>query len=35
MVLWMKMDERTYVAEVVAHDGTCYRLALERLSERD
>ena len=35
MVLWTKMDERTYAAEIVAEDGTRYRLTLERLDARD
>ena len=35
MVLWTKMDERTYAAEIVADDGARYRLTLERLSARD
>ena len=35
MVLWTRVDERTYAAEIVADGETCYHLTFERLSQRD
>ena len=35
MVLWTRMDVRTYAAEVVTGNGSRYWLSLEHLSARD